>query len=308
MPESSIDIRCVFAACCAVIAMLGNTAYALEIPMPAQAPCNCLGEDKEAELLHALRKDQRLWGMNTSEVVWRQLQLADFYARRNDYKKSDQHALLAHQINESLKAGKGAKYRADVAVRLGKNEMARNDFVEAERHARVAVQAARGNAKSADALVLLGWSLAEQKRYAEAVANYEKSLALRKKPSDEQTVMQMQQLASLYQKLGDTHKAQELFESGVARMAQLKGDRHPLTEFCRELLAANLMSQRKYDEARKVLSKVLADRTAVLGSDNPQLAGTLYQYASVLEMLNKPAEAASARNRAGAITRKLTKN
>jgi tetratricopeptide (TPR) repeat protein len=208
---------------------------AAEIAMPQAAPCNCLGADKEAEMLRLLKQDQKLWGANSNEVVRRHALLANFYARRSELPKSDEQIKQALAISDKLKI---QKYRSDVLLQQAKNRMAEARYSDAEHAAKEALLFTKSNKQRADILAVLGWSLGEQKHYTESISNYEQAMTLRRKSAGdaEEMAMQMMQLASIYQKAAKMDKAVETLQSAVNILSKAKGESNPFTQYCRQLL------------------------------------------------------------------------
>jgi tetratricopeptide (TPR) repeat protein len=105
------------------------------------------------------------------------------------------------------------------------------------KHVPINVNTPMGKAQS---MALKGWKLTEQKKYAEAIAAYEEALRGRMKwqkttQEKEQTALQMQQLASLYQKVGRKEDAIRKLDEATAMMEKAHGPNHPMTQICRQV-------------------------------------------------------------------------
>ncbi len=291
----------------AIILTAGSCVSADEIPTPSAAACNCSGSEKEEEMLTKLKLDRRLSASASSEIVGRLLQLGSFYARRDELEKSDARLKEALEMSSGIKTGKTQKYRAEILIRQARNKITQKDYPAAEQLLNEASSSIQSIAQNAQRLALLGWSQAEQKRYEESITNYEHSLVLQTKtPENEEKSVMMQQLSSVYQKVGKQKEAEELLEAATQQTANVKGERHPLTLFCQELLAAMLISQKQYARAERILAKVVSIKESVLGEDNPQIAGTLFQYASALELIDRTKAARDVRSRANALAQKAS--
>jgi len=307
MDTGRTSTTAIAAALAAILLTVSQCVRAAEIPTPSVAACNCSGSEKEEEMIAKLKADRRQSGGSSSEVVSRLLQLGNFYARSGDIEKSDERLKEALEVSSSVKPGKTQKFRADILIQQARNRITRQDFPAAERLLNEAAPSIQSVAQNAQLLALLGWSQAEQKRYEDSIANYEHSLVLQSKtPENDEKSVLMQQLASVYQKVGNQEKAAELLEAAALQTTKMKGERHPLTLFCQELLAAMLISQKQFARAERILAKVVSIKESVLGEDNPQIAGTLFQYAAALELVDRTKAARDVRFRANALTQKTS--
>lgn len=213
-------------------------------------------------------------------------------------------------MNECLPPQKRSKLQSAILVALARNGITDHDFSRAEKFGRDAVAAAktRPSMEKSIASATLGLALAQQEKNQEALSAFEAAVAARRKAdsnfSQEESILLLQQLAALYQQSGQATKSLALLQEAVRRMAAAKGQRHPMTLFCREMLASAQVTARDYPEAEKLFAKILADKEQIYGEQSQMLIGILLQYASVLELTHKEREATTVRARAAALSKR----
>lgn len=132
---------------------------------------------------------------------------------------------------------------SETATLAAVSSMVKQKFTDAERSAREGARLARNPLDKARALCVLGWALGEQKKYDDAVAAYKEGLELRKRHAKsgeeiEETAVQMQQLASLYQKTGWKDRAIKTLNEAAFEMDRAHGKGHPLAKLAHQMADA----------------------------------------------------------------------
>lgn len=132
---------------------------------------------------------------------------------------------------------------SEAATQSALNSMVKQKFADAEKSARDGMRLARTPFDKARALGVLGWALGEQKKYDEGASAYKEGLELRKRYAKtareiEETAVQMQQLASLYQKAGQKERAIKILNEAALEMDRAHGKGHPLSKLAHEMADA----------------------------------------------------------------------
>jgi tetratricopeptide (TPR) repeat protein len=193
--------------------------------------CRCNTPKHEAELQAKLRLDTHKFGANSEKVAVDSLELAKFYSRRGDRKRS------AHYLGVPRKNRKTA---SDAAAQTARNYMIDKRYADAQANAAEAVKLSLHPLQKAQAFGVLGWSLSEQKKNTEAIAAYQSALKLRKQAAKtpeeiEETSMQMQQLASVYQRAQQPEKSKATLVDAAKEMERAHGPEHALTKLVRQM-------------------------------------------------------------------------
>jgi CHAT domain-containing protein/tetratricopeptide (TPR) repeat protein len=121
----------------------------------------------------------------------------------------------------------------------------------------------------------VGNDLMSQGKVKEALAAYNKSLALCKKvlkPNHQSTAQVLQSIGMAQNELGDFQSAQSHYEQALAMRRVALGNNNYDTAITMNDLAVLLMEQGDYQEARKLFDETLAVRIKLLGADHAQVA------------------------------------
>ena len=127
-------------------------------------------------------------------------------------------------------------------------------------------------------LNILGRTLEDQQRYAEAEPAYRRLLAVRNGylgPEHPDTALGMNGLARLLRKQGKYTEAEELCRHALAIYEKVQGPEHLDTAFGLNNLALVLDDQGRYTEAEGLYRRVLAIIEKEKGSDHPDTATSL---------------------------------
>jgi tetratricopeptide (TPR) repeat protein len=143
---------------------------------------------------------------------------------------------------------------------------ARERYVEAEEHARRAVATRRALTRAAPVdlaqdLAVLAAALAGQHRHDEAIALFEEALVIcwrARPPRRYEIAVQLHNLASIRQTLGDAARAEQLYREALAIKEALLGDEHPEVGLVANNLGTLLHDQGRDAEARECYRRALA--------------------------------------------------
>ncbi len=119
--------------------------------------------------------------------------------------------------------------------------------------------------------------LYRQGRYAEATAPAEQALTLARRafgPEHPDTLMSMNNLASLYADQGRYGEAEPLYVETLAISTRVLGPEHPDTLMSMNNLASLYADQGRYGEAEPLYVETLAIRKRVLGPKHPNTLTT----------------------------------
>jgi CHAT domain-containing protein/Tfp pilus assembly protein PilF len=147
-----------------------------------------------------------------------------------------------------------------------------------------------------------------QGRHAQALALFEKALAIRQKVLGEQhphTAQSCANLASCLQAQGKHAQALLLLRKALAIFQKVHGEQHPDTASSYTNLAGCLQAQGRHAEALSLLQKALAIRLKVLGKEHRDTAQSYYNVAACLNARGRPAQALPLFQNALAIWQKL---
>ena len=132
--------------------------------------------------------------------------------------------------------------------------------------------------------------LHEQGNYLDAVRIGERILAINEKtfgPESSNTAISINNLGLLYEKMGDTAKAESSYLRALNIREKTLGAEHPITAIALSKLAGLYKLQADYAQAVPLYQKVLVIRENSLGPEHPQTANVLYYLADLhLEMGN----------------------
>ncbi len=141
----------------------------------------------------------------------------------------------------------------------------------------------------------------------EALALYEKALAIRRKVLGEEhpdTASSYNSLGQILYSQGRYAAAQPLYERAVASRRKVLGPEHPDTATASNNLAVNLQARGQYAEAQPLYERSLASRRKALGEEHPNTAASYNNLAENLRAQGKYLEAQPLSEKALAIWRK----
>jgi ankyrin repeat protein/tetratricopeptide (TPR) repeat protein len=144
-----------------------------------------------------------------------------------------------------------------------------------------------------------------QGRYAEAEPLFQRALAIREEvmnPENESLARTLSNLALVYAAQGKFAKAEPLFQRALAITKKKKRSlRNPTLAQTLNNLALLYAAQGKYAEAEPLFQRALVMREGVLGTEHPDVATSLEDYAAMLRKTGRTSEAARVEVRAKAI-------
>jgi tetratricopeptide (TPR) repeat protein len=143
---------------------------------------------------------------------------------------------------------------------------AREQYVEAESHARRAVAVRRALPRTAPVdlaqdLAVLAAALAGQRRHDEAIALFDEALAICRRarpPRAYEIAVHLHNLAAIQQALGDAARAEKLYREALAVKESLLGGEHPEVGLVANNLGTLLHDQGRDAEARECYRRALA--------------------------------------------------
>lgn len=234
--------------------------------------------------------------------------MADLQSRKRDFKRSDE--ILLRTLKQARRL-RNAELQAQTYTILSRNSMYTNQVKEAEGQARQACDISakitqKRSRTHGEALWQLSRTLAEQKRYKEAVRGFEKAFpVLNRYLEAEDAAFHLQEMASVYQKLDDWKAASQLLEKSLSDLTRLRGPQNTNVDWVRELLANAYIKSGEYKNAKTLLRESIRIRQATFGIDNPQLIGVLSQLAIAEDKLGNAKAATDARARITKISQDL---
>lgn len=164
----------------------------------------------------------------------------------------------------------------------------------------------RSRARDAKKLADRVWTLYDEGRYAEALPDAERALALHSDlfgNADRTIADHLNNLASLHIAMGNGSKAEPLLRRALDVARTTIGDDHPDTAACFNNLALLYDSMGRYAEAEPLYRRSLEICEKVLGPSHPHTALNLNNLASLARALGKLDEAAALFERALKIQR-----
>jgi len=131
-------------------------------------------------------------------------------------------------------------------------------------------------------------SLFEQRRYQEAIPLAQKAVELAKRAyglEHQNTATSLNNLAELYQAMGEYAKAEPLLQEALRIHQKVVGSQHPDTATSLDNLASLYQAMREYAKAEPLYQEALQIRQRVLGAEHPDTAESLNDLAELyLEM------------------------
>jgi tetratricopeptide (TPR) repeat protein len=158
--------------------------------------------------------------------------------------------------------------------------------------------------EAADLLNRAGLYLNKHALYAIAKLLYQSALAIREQvlgADHPDTATILNNLAGLYDMLGQDHEAEQLYQRALVIQEQKLGTMHPETARSLSNLAALYQNQGKYMQAEPLEERALVIREQTLGPMHPDTAGSLHRLATLCWRQGKFAEAEPLYQRALAI-------